>query len=179
MYTRCALSCRKSIEFTLCFKLERSCISNHFVHDYRFCAAVLQIKSAMRSPPPPHPPAVSVKTTLDASKHSCVSCGCNSSTSTPLCKESRKAANFSLQDSVLGFKNNPICAVYVSLFFFQSFCTCSIIFRLCKAPSPVPASSTPVPVSYTRVPASSTQVPSEFHPSSRQFHPSSSQFHPN
>ena len=136
-------------------------------------------KSNLRSPPPPHPPAVSVKTTLDASKHSCVSCGCNSSTSTPLCKESRKAANFSLQDSVLGFKNNPICAVYVSLFFFQSFCTCSIIFRLCKAPSPVPASSTPVPVSYTRVPASSTQVPSEFHPSSRQFHPSSSQFHPN
>ena len=119
------------------------------------------------------------KTTFVASKDASDFCSFKSSSSSPFCKESRNAPNFSLQESIRGFSSIAIGAMYSPLFFFQSSCTCSIMCRLCKDPSPVPTSSTPVPVSYTRVPASSTQFPPEFHPSSRQFHPSSSQFHPN
>ena len=119
------------------------------------------------------------KTTFAASKHSIGCCCFMSSTRSPFCTESLSAPNISLQDGVLGFNSIGIGAMNSALFFFQSSCTCSIMCRLCKDPSPVPTSSTPVPVSYTRVPASSTQFPPEFHPSSRQFHPSSSQFHPN
>ena len=102
------------------------------------------------------------KTTFVASKDASDFCSFNSSMSSPFCKESRNAPNFSLQESIRGFSSIAIGAMYAFWLFFQSSCTCSIMCRLCKDPSPVPTSSTPVPVSSSRVPASSTRAPPWF-----------------